>query len=55
MQCTIMTIDIYGVPQGSILGPLLFNTSVNDFFLFSSTFNIANYADDCSHTNLVVL
>ena len=40
-----------GVPQGSILGPLLFNIFLNDLFYFIEKCSLYNFADDNSLSN----
>ena len=58
-KCSSFLNIIKGVPQGSILGPLIFNIFINDTFYFIDKAKLFNYADDntlsFSHSDFATL
>ena len=45
--------NLFGVPQGSILGPILFNVFLCDLFRFIKNKDVTSYADDTTPFEMV--
>ena len=43
---SVFQVLLSGIPQGSTLGSILFNTLINDFIFYIKHVYLANFADD---------
>ena len=49
--CSVFQILLSGVPQGSILEPILLNIFINDLLMRTKVFKLQNFADDNTITS----